>query len=84
MSSNNTYLSVEEAVSMAQDRVSTGRPNLIADFADNPGAGSYGDATNLLSAMLEANVSNACFGALCDGQAVSAIAASGVGAGYRN
>ena len=77
---NNTYLSVEDAVSKARAEAVAARPVVIADFADNPGAGSYGDATNLLRAMLDAGVENSCFGALCDGQAVAELCARGVGA----
>ena len=31
-------------------------PLVIADYADNPGAGGYGDSTALLGALLEAGV----------------------------
>ena len=52
---------------------------MIADYSDNPGAGSYGDATNLLKALLEAGVQEACFGAVCDPDAVKSIVDAGVG-----
>ena len=56
-----------------------GKPLVIADYSDNPGAGSYGDATNLLKALLEAGVQEACFGAVCDPDAVKSIVDAGVG-----
>ena len=34
---------------------------VIADYADNPGAGGYGDSTDLLRALLDAGWTNACF-----------------------
>jgi microcystin degradation protein MlrC len=34
-------------------------PLVIADYADNPGAGAYGDATALLAALLEAGATPA-------------------------
>lgn len=70
----NDYLSVEEAAaqsaahSAALDGVRG--PLVVADYADNPGGGAYGDATNLLAALLDAGVSNACFGPLVDPEAV--------------
>ena len=45
-------------------------PLVIADYADNPGAGAYGDSTELLRALLDSNIENACFGPLFDPQAV--------------
>lgn len=52
----------------------------IADYADNPGAGAYGDATHLLAAMLDAGLENAAFGGLKDPDAVAAMLKAGVGA----
>ncbi|MDA0653254.1 MAG: MlrC C-terminal domain-containing protein [Proteobacteria bacterium] len=46
---------------------------MIADYADNPGAGGYGDSTALLGALLEAGVNNACFGPMVDGAAAQAL-----------
>jgi len=77
---SNTYLTPAQAVAKAQGLRGHGKPVIIADYADNPGAGGYGDATNLLAAMLDAKVENACFGALCDPQAASALHGHPVGA----
>jgi len=69
----NDYLDVGEAASIAAEFTSDKGPLIIADYADNPGAGSYGDATNLLRALLEAEVSDACFGPLVDGETVQQL-----------
>lgn len=75
----NTYLSPSDAVVKAQGLRGHGKPVIIADYADNPGAGAYGDATNLLAAMLNAKVENACFGALYDPEAAAFLHRHGVG-----
>ena len=49
----NRFLSPEEAVASALG--DDDRPVVIADYADNPGAGGYGDATNLLRALIAAD-----------------------------
>lgn len=74
------YLSPPAAVRQAC-RVPAGPgPVVIADYADNPGAGAYGDATDLLRAMLEAGLENAAFGALKDPEAAAALTRAGLGA----
>lgn len=55
------------------------KPLVMADYSDNPGAGAYGDATTLLRAMIDAELQNAAFHAICDPQAVRDAAAVGVG-----
>ncbi|MDH4619241.1 M81 family metallopeptidase [Brevibacillus sp. AY1] len=41
-------------------------PVVINETSDNPGAGTPGDGTHLLSAILEANIPNSCFGFIYD------------------
>lgn len=48
-------------------------PIIVADYADNPGGGTYGDSTNLLQALLDAGVQNACFGPLVDPETVQQL-----------
>jgi microcystin degradation protein MlrC len=45
-------------------------PIVVADYADNPGGGAYGDSTALLAALLDADVQDACFGPMVDAAAV--------------
>lgn len=75
----NDYLTVEAAAAVAVGFDPRNGPLVIADYADNPGAGGYGDSTALLGALLEAGVSNACFGPMVDGEAVQALHKARVG-----
>ena len=75
----NEYLTVEAAAAVAAHFDSRNGPLVIADYADNPGAGGYGDSTTLLGALLEAGVSNACFGPMVDGEAVQTLHKAKVG-----
>mgnify|MGYP001482486697 CR=1 FL=1 len=65
----NVFLSVEAAAAEALAHDGARGPLVIADYADNPGAGAYGDATNLLRALLDAGVRNACFAPVIDPEA---------------
>lgn len=82
---SNTYLSVEACMTELENLL-TGHhkgqegPVVIADHADNPGAGAYGDSTFLLKGLLDANISNGAFGTLYDSQAVQHIIDAGEGA----
>ncbi|KAB2855280.1 MAG: M81 family metallopeptidase, partial [Bauldia sp.] len=62
----NNYMPVEEAAAIAKAYVRTKGPIIIADYADNPGGGGYGDSTNLLKAMLDAEIADAAFGPIVD------------------
>lgn len=74
------YLPLDEAVAAAKKgRDGTDRPLVIADATDNPGGGGYGDTTNLLRALLDAGIKNACFCPIVDPAAVEAGGAVGVG-----
>jgi microcystin degradation protein MlrC len=73
------FLTVEAAAAVAAGFDSEGGPLVIADYADNPGAGAYGDSTALLAALLEAKVHNACFGPMVDGGVAQALQKSGIG-----
>jgi microcystin degradation protein MlrC len=59
----NRFLTPEEAVASAL-AIGDG-PVVIADYADNPGAGGYGDGTNLLRALIEADA-DACLCPMVD------------------
>jgi len=75
----NAYLSVETAATIAAVFDSGNGPLIIADYADNPGAGSYGDSTNLLRALLDADVSDACLGPMVDPEVVQQLQAGKIG-----
>ena len=77
-----SILSPEEAVAAALAAAGEAAEGavVIADYADNPGAGAYGDATDVLRLMLEAGMENAAFGGLYDPAAAAQLAAAGVGA----
>ena len=76
----NRFLSVEEAAAQCRDYRGDSRPIVVADYADNPGGGAYGDATNLLAALLGAGVKDACFGPVVDPQTVQQLQAAPLGA----
>jgi len=76
----NSYLTTGRAAEIARSHNWNGRPLVIADYADNPGAGAYGDATNLLASMLKAKLQDACFGPLLDPESAADMHDVGVGA----
>ncbi|MBT8436892.1 MAG: M81 family metallopeptidase [Gammaproteobacteria bacterium] len=69
----NDYLEVDSAATIASQYDASAGPLVIADYADNPGGGAYGDSTNLLRALLNAGVTDACFGPMVDGAAVQQL-----------
>lgn len=77
---NRFYTVVEAAARAKELEGGATAPLVIGDFSDNPGAGSYGDATNLLRALLEAGCANAAFGCVRDAEAAAAAGAAGAGA----
>ncbi|MDQ0340983.1 microcystin degradation protein MlrC [Caldalkalibacillus uzonensis] len=56
-----------------------GGPIVINETSDNPGAGTPGDGTHLLKAMIEMNIKDSCFGFICDPETVEVAHQSGVG-----
>lgn len=74
------FTPVAEAMRLAKEgEGKPGKPLVISDYSDNPGSGAYGDATNLLRAVLAADLQNVGFHAICDPQAAREAAAAGVG-----
>jgi microcystin degradation protein MlrC len=69
------FYTVEQAAdicqqySLSQDT----RPIVVADYADNPGGGAYGDSTALLQALLDVGIQNACFGPMVDAEVVQKL-----------
>jgi len=72
----NRYYPVDEAAILCKNyKTGNGNPSrngplIIADYADNPGGGGYGDSTELLHALLAAGVTDACFGPMVDPETV--------------
>ena len=75
----NTYMNSAQAAEEAKNWNASAGPLILADYADNPGSGAYGDATSLLSALFEAGVDNACFGPLIDPAAAAYLNGQPVG-----
>ena len=75
----NHYLTATEAAEVAQNWRTGSGPLVIADYADNPGSGAYGDAPALLVAMLTAGVADACFGPLIDPEAAAQLQDAAIG-----
>lgn len=75
----NSYLTVEDAAKTAATWKTGAGPLVIADYADNPGAGAYGDSTALLAAMLAAEIDSACFGPMIDADAAQSLQSHAVG-----
>lgn len=74
------FLSVADAVAEAASYIATSGPLAIADYADNPGGGGYGDATGLLQAMIAADLKDACFGPMVDPEVAAELRAGEPGA----
>ena len=76
----NDYLDVDSAAAVAKKFNPASGPLVIADYADNPGGGAYGDSTNLLRALLAAGVSNTCLGPIVDGATAQQLHQHEIGA----
>lgn len=72
-------LTPDEAVQRAMARGEPGRPVVLADTQDNPGAGGNGDTTGLLHALLRHQASNAVLGLLIDPAACARAHEAGQG-----
>ena len=68
----NVFIEVGEAAAEALSWRGD-RPLVIADYADNPGAGSYGDSTALLKGLLDARVTAAVLAPMIDPQAATEL-----------
>jgi microcystin degradation protein MlrC len=70
---------IDEAIAAIHVAPAGKGPAIVADFADAPGAGAYGDATALLRAMIGSGIRNAAFGAIFDPRAAGEARAAGRG-----
>jgi microcystin degradation protein MlrC len=75
-----TDWSIADAVAHAKKGESAPEaPLVMSDVTDNPGSGHYGDTTDVLRAMIAADLQNACFYAIYDPEAAQQCAAIGIG-----
>lgn len=70
---SNDFLTPAAAAAIARDFDASGGPLVIADYADNPGAGAYGDATALLAALLDAGATGGGFAPMIDPEAAAIL-----------
>jgi microcystin degradation protein MlrC len=70
----------EDAVARARARGESGRPVVLADTQDNPGAGGNGDTTGLLRALVAQRAEGAALGLLIDKAAAAKAHEAGQGA----
>ncbi len=77
-----TIETVSVAAAMAKVRAAGpgGGTVVIADYADNPGGGGYGDSVGLLGGMIEAQLEDAAFATLYDPEAAGICTQAGEGA----
>jgi microcystin degradation protein MlrC len=72
--------SAEDAVRRARERGEPGRPVVLADTQDNPGAGGNGDTTGLLRELMRQDAKDAVLGLLIDPASASRAHEAGKGA----
>lgn len=70
---SNEFLSPAAAAGIACGFDAARGPLVIADYADNPGAGAYGDATALLAALLQAGATGGAFAPMIDPAAAAIL-----------
>ncbi len=70
---SNAFLTPDRAAAEAAGFDAANGPLVIADYADNPGAGAYGDATALLAALLAAGATGGAFAPMIDPQAAAEL-----------
>jgi microcystin degradation protein MlrC len=75
-----TLLTPDEAIQQAVVKGRPGRPVVIADTQDNPGAGGNGDTTGMLEALIRQRAPDAILGLLCDGPSAKRAHEAGQGA----
>jgi len=69
----------DEAVARARARGEPGKPVVIADTQDNPGAGGNGDTTGMLAALVRQRAVDATLGLLIDAAAAARAHEAGLG-----
>jgi microcystin degradation protein MlrC len=75
-----TFLEPDAALDKALAGTGSGKPAVIAEFWDNPGGGTAGDATIILRRLLDRKIANAAVGTIWDPIAVKHCFVAGEGA----
>lgn len=70
---SNDFLNPAAAATIARDFDASHGPLVIADYADNPGAGAYGDSTALLAALLDAGATGGALAPMIDPEAAATL-----------
>jgi microcystin degradation protein MlrC len=70
----------DDAVARARSRGETGKPVVLADTQDNPGAGGNGDTTGILVSLVRQRAEGAVLGLLIDKESAAKAHAAGQGA----
>ncbi len=70
---SNDFLTPEVAAGIARAFDPASGPLVIADYADNPGAGAYGDSTALLAALLDAGATGGALAPMIDPEAAAIL-----------
>lgn len=77
------YRSIAEVMAAVKADDGKGGPLVVADGTDNPGGGGYGDATNMLRALIDGGARDAAVGHVYDPPAVQAARKAGAGRTFR-
>jgi len=77
------YRSVAEVMTAVKADDGKGGPLVVADGTDNPGGGGYGDATNMLRALIDGGAKNVAVGHIYDPATVQAARRAGAGKTFR-
>jgi microcystin degradation protein MlrC len=78
-----TYRSIADVMRAVKSDPGTGGPLVIADGTDNPGGGGYGDATEMLRALIAGGAKSAAVGHIYDPASVQAAVKAGTGNSFR-
>jgi len=62
---------IAEAIQIVRDGINGSGPIVLADVADNPGAGGSGDSTALLAALIEAGIGDTSVAVIADPESVT-------------
>lgn len=77
------FRSIAQVMAAVQADEGKGGPLVVADGSDNPGGGGYGDATNMLRALIDAGAKNAAVGHIYDPATAQAAHRAGAGGTLR-